>query len=135
MFSPIHRHAVPLSALDCVVRIDEKGITTRKAITGNEPFFTGHYPNHPIYPGVFVVEAVCQAVHHHAVIYGGEAHLVEVRSTRFRLPLEPGDVLESECRCVPERDGEGLEVKAVCRSAKGEVADLKLRFNVESSRA
>lgn len=133
MLKPVRHYAAPLVALDNVIHMDENGIITRKAITGNESFFPGHYPNYPIYPGVFILEAVCQAVQHQVAIYHGRARLSEVRSTRFRLPLEPGDVLETECRCVPQPDGESLDVKAACRSAKGEVADLKLRFYVEKA--
>ena len=135
MSKPVRHYAAPLVALDSVIRADQDGITTRKAITGNEPFFPGHYPHHPIYPGVFIVEAVRQAAQHQAALYHGRARLVEVRSTRFRLPLEPGDVLESECRCSVRPDRQELEVKAVCRSAKGEVADLKLRFSLEEGSA
>jgi 3-hydroxyacyl-[acyl-carrier-protein] dehydratase len=122
----------PLAALDCVVRMDENGITIRKAIAGNESLFPGHYHEGPIFPGVFIVEAVRQAVIHYASVYRGKARLVEVRATRFRLPLEPGDVLEAECRCAPP-DGQGFDVKAVCRSARGEVAELKLRFCLEKT--
>ena len=134
MYKPARHYAAPLAALDCVIRMDENGITTRKAIAGNESCFPGHYPDRPIYPGVFIVEAVRQAVLHQASVYHGRARMVEVRSTRFRLPLEPGDVLEAECRCAPP-DGQGFDVKALCRSAKGEVADLKLRFCLENTLA
>lgn len=126
--------AAPLVALDAVVRLDADGIATRKAITGSEPFFPGHYPDHPIYPGVFIVEAVHQAASHYAAVNERRIRLTEVRSTRFRLPLEPGDTLETDCRCRFVIGSSEFDVKAVCRSQKGEVADVKLRYAVEAAR-
>lgn len=135
MENPRYSHAAPLLALDQVIFSDEERITTRKSIAGNEPFFVGHYPHHPIYPGVFIVEAVQQAVQRHAAMYGYYARLTEVRSTRFLAPLQPGDVLESDCRCLFQADDQTFTVQASCRNAAHDVADIKLMFRREDDNA
>lgn len=123
--------AAPLVALDRVVRLDAAGIATLKAITGNEAFFPGHYPDNPVYPGVFIIEAVCQAATHFAREYHGPVQLQEVKSTRFLSPLRPGELLESECACTYSPDDQLLHVKASCRSGTGRVAEMKLSFGLE----
>lgn len=128
-------YAAPLVALDHVVSMDETHITTRKAIAGNEPFFVGHYPHQPIYPGVFIVEAVYQAVRYYGAAQGQQLRLVEVRSTRFLAPLQPGDVLESNCRCVVQPDQQTIHVQATCYNAERDVAEIKLIFRREDGDA
>ena len=128
------RRAVPLSALDRVVALDATSIVTSKAITANESFFQGHYPDNPVYPGVFIVEAVYQAVQRHADEINASVRLRTVISTRFQAPLQPGDVLETACSCIRDGSTNRLDVKAVCRSATGKVAELKAVFELEDNR-
>jgi 3-hydroxyacyl-[acyl-carrier-protein] dehydratase len=127
------RQAVPLVALDEVVAIDDSRIVTRKAITGNESFFPGHYPDNPVYPGVFIVEAVNQAVRRYAEALNLWARLRSVISTRFQSPLQPGDVLQTSCVCTRESATARLDVKAVCSSASGKVAEVKAVFELEDN--
>jgi 3-hydroxyacyl-[acyl-carrier-protein] dehydratase len=125
---------VPLNAVDHVVVLEPGRIRTRKAITANEPYFPGHYPNHPIYPGVFIVEAVCQAVRRYAAQFDESVTVRRIVSSRFRLPLQPGDVLEVDCDCVRDPQAAGITVKAVCSSGHGKVAEIKAVFDVEGKR-
>jgi 3-hydroxyacyl-[acyl-carrier-protein] dehydratase len=125
-------YAAPLSALDQVVRLEAGRIRTRKAITANEPFFPGHYPDHPVYPGVFILEAVHQAVRRYAEEHHATARLRHIVSTRFRRPLVPGDVVETDCVCTRDADTGTLQVKAVCSSESGRVADIRAVFHLES---
>ncbi|HEY9080709.1 3-hydroxyacyl-ACP dehydratase FabZ [Magnetovibrio sp.] len=71
-----------------------------KNVTASEPHFQGHFPNHPIMPGVLIVEAMAQTA---AVLVvetlGAEAegklvYFMSVDNARFRKPVTPGDVLE-----------------------------------------
>lgn len=71
-----------------------------KNVTASEPHFQGHFPNHPVMPGVLIVEAMAQTA---AVLVvetlGVEAegklvYFMSVDNARFRKPVTPGDVLE-----------------------------------------
>jgi 3-hydroxyacyl-[acyl-carrier-protein] dehydratase len=95
-------HRYPFLLIDRVVEIERKQrIVAIKNVTINEPFFTGHFPNMPIMPGVLIVEAIAQA--------GGALLLTEVEDrdaklmmftgierARFRRPVLPGDQLRIE---------------------------------------
>jgi 3-hydroxyacyl-[acyl-carrier-protein] dehydratase len=70
-----------------------------KCVTGNEPFFLGHFPTKPIMPGVFIVEAMGQTA---GVVVaktmqleksGGLVYFMSMDGVRFRKLVEPGDVL------------------------------------------
>jgi len=70
-----------------------------KNVTINEPFFQGHFPGHPIMPGVLVIEAMAQTS---AILViettgrraGGVVYFMTVDNARFRKPIVPGDRLE-----------------------------------------
>lgn len=71
-----------------------------KNVTASEPHFQGHFPDHPVMPGVLIVEAMAQTA---AVLVvetlGAEAegklvYFMTVDNARFRKPVTPGDVLE-----------------------------------------
>jgi 3-hydroxyacyl-[acyl-carrier-protein] dehydratase len=95
-------HRYPFLLIDRVVEIARKQrIVAIKNVTINEPFFTGHFPNMPIMPGVLIVEAIAQA--------GGALLLTEVEDrdsklimftgierAKFRRPVVPGDQLRIE---------------------------------------
>ncbi len=102
------------------------------AIDGSQPYFAGHYPDRPIFPGVFIVEAAQNAVFRYAAALGKCVRLREVRSARFRMVVEPADILECSCECSPAASGAGLDVKAKCNTGKGLVAELKLHFDMEA---
>jgi 3-hydroxymyristoyl/3-hydroxydecanoyl-(acyl carrier protein) dehydratase len=128
-------YAAPLMAVDRIVEIAEESIRVAKAISGNEPFFSGHYPGHPIFPGNFIFEAVHQTAHCY-VLDGLKVtawiRLVEIRSIRFLSPLQPGDCLEIFCQCLLSPDRRELSVDADCR--RGDqiaVARIKLRYVLE----
>ena len=100
-----------------------------KAVTANE--CTGHFPDHPIYPGVFIIEAVNQATKCHAAAYYGRVSIVEVRSVRFLSPALPGNLLEYDCRCTSISSGRQLQVEAICWSQQKKVAEVKLIYRLE----
>jgi 3-hydroxyacyl-[acyl-carrier-protein] dehydratase len=123
--------ARPLEAVDAIRRRSEGGITTIKALTGNEAFFEGHYPGFPIYPGVFVLETVHQSALQYVAAGGGDwrqARLREIRSGRFLSPLRPGDVLTTECACALSNDGSELRVDATCRNGERAAAAFRLVY-------
>ncbi|MCI0729730.1 MAG: hypothetical protein L0332_23865 [Chloroflexi bacterium] len=127
-------YAAPLLAVDRVLEISDHSIQTAKAISGNEPFFPGHFPGHPIFPGNFILEAAHQATRTYVARRFPPAmwaRLVEVRSIRFLAPLQPGDRLQLACRYTfsPER-GE-LGVNADCFRGEGmAIAKIKMFYHL-----
>ncbi|MFM2314705.1 MAG: hypothetical protein RLZZ04_3981 [Cyanobacteriota bacterium] len=131
MVKPLKDYAAPLKAFDRVVKMDESGIITQKLISISEPFFLGHYPDNPVYPGVFIIESVQQTVKHYAAKHYGLARLVEIVSVRFLKPVLPGHLLETRCDCIWQPDNRCLKVKAICYSHDSKVAELKINFCID----
>lgn len=92
-------HRYPFLLVDRVLEIDpERGyILAQKNVTINEPFFTGHFPDAPIMPGVLILEALAQAGGILAQISKAQenkiAILLSVKEAKFRHPVKPGDVM------------------------------------------
>jgi 3-hydroxyacyl-[acyl-carrier-protein] dehydratase len=107
-------HAVPLTALDRVISLTDDGIVTEKDVRAEEAYFRGHYRNFPVYPGVFMVEAVDQAVRHFGASNGMKLGLLEVK-TRFLSAVGPGDTLRCECT-VKRGDDDRLRATGTCYS-------------------
>lgn len=91
-------HRYPFLLVDRIVAWEPgKTIVGLKNVTINEPFFTGHFPGHPIMPGVLIVEALAQTGGIGALkTLGGEKKLTYfagIDNCRFRRPVLPGDQL------------------------------------------
>lgn len=86
-----------------------KGI---KCVTMDEPFFVGHFPGHPVMPGVLILEALAQTGAVAALSLpenqGKLAFFGGVKSCRFKRQVVPGDVLELSCELVEQRGGVGF---------------------------
>ena len=92
-------HRYPFVLIDRVLSLDlGKEITAIKNVTINEPFFPGHFPYHPVMPGVLIVEAMAQA----AAILSFKTmntkpseesvyYFAGIDSARFKKPVSPGD--------------------------------------------
>lgn len=100
-------HRYPFLMVDRILEL-EKGVRVvgLKNVTMNEPFFQGHYPGHPVMPGVLIVEAMAQV--------GGFLILEEENKGRiplftaiddfkFRRPVVPGDQLRIEAEMLKQR--------------------------------
>jgi len=97
-------HRYPFLLIDRVLACEPgKSITALKNVTINEPYFMGHFPHHPIMPGVMIIEALAQAaailsfrtMDHKAderVLY----YFVGIDRARFKRPVIPGDALTLE---------------------------------------
>jgi 3-hydroxyacyl-[acyl-carrier-protein] dehydratase len=92
-------HRYPFVLIDKVVSMElGKEITAIKNVTINEPFFPGHFPYHPVMPGVLIVEAMAQAA---AVLSfktmntkpsdDSVYYFAGIDSARFKKPVSPGD--------------------------------------------
>ncbi len=82
-----------------------------KAVTFNEPFFQGHFPDYPVMPGVLIIEAIAQSG---AILMsktldvdprGKTILFASVDNCRFRHPVRPGDLLRLEVRVEKARGG------------------------------
>ena len=103
-------HRYPMLLVDRVEElvVDER-ITATKAVTINEGFFQGHFPDRPIMPGVLIVEALAQAAGVLAVESLGLAgsgklvYFMAIEEAKFRKPVEPGVLLRLEVEFVQKR--------------------------------
>lgn len=94
-------HRYPFLLIDRVVDIvPGKSLTGLKNVSFNEPFFTGHFPQKPIMPGVLIIEALAQATGILAFKSESEKpdktamyYLVGIDKARFKQPVLPGDQL------------------------------------------
>ncbi len=96
-------HRYPFLLLDRVVELDETGVVALKNVSINEPFFVGHFPGHPVMPGVLILEAMAQAGAVMAIRstpgFDLEKHVVyfmALEKAKFRRPVVPGDQLRLE---------------------------------------
>ncbi|HEV2908044.1 MAG TPA: 3-hydroxyacyl-ACP dehydratase FabZ [Candidatus Eremiobacteraceae bacterium] len=96
-------HRYPMLLLDRITELEPfKRAAGFKNVTINEPFFQGHFPNNPVMPGIFIVEAMAQLGG--TVILEPKAastsvpYLAGVDKVRFRRPVLPGDRLMMEVR-------------------------------------
>ncbi|MCI5050442.1 MAG: 3-hydroxyacyl-ACP dehydratase FabZ [Rickettsiales bacterium] len=103
-------HRYPFLLVDKVVNaIDGESCVGIKNVTNNEPFFQGHFPDHPVMPGVLIVEAMAQTAGCLVVHTMGEnakgkiVYFMTVDSARFRKPVIPGDVLRIHCHVKQSR--------------------------------
>ena len=91
-------HRYPMQLVDKIIAIDENYIVGVKNVTSNEPFFTGHFPQEPVMPGVLLIEAMAQA--------GGllvlntleeperwSTYFMKIDNVKFRRKVVPGDTL------------------------------------------
>jgi len=117
-------HRPPFLWIDRVQSV-EPGVrcVAFKHIDPRAPFFAGHFPGHPILPGVFLVEAAAQTagvmMGASGTAPGSEKRLAAINQFKFLKPVYPDTVLEIETRLLVEREGMAL-VSAVITVA-GEV--------------
>jgi beta-hydroxyacyl-ACP dehydratase FabZ len=138
MFGPkeiqaILPHRYPFLLVDRILELEiGKRVVGIKSVTINEPFFQGHFPGHPIMPGVLILEAMAQvggfllmrsldARAEKKVIY-----FTGIDKARFRRPVVPGDQLRFELELLQLR-------RQVCRMRGEASVDGKLVAEAELS--
>ena len=95
-------HRYPFLLVDRIIDLEPgKRVVAQKNVTINEPFFQGHFPGHPIMPGVLILEALAQAggfllLHTLEEPSKKWVYFMSVERARFRKPVVPGDVLRFE---------------------------------------
>lgn len=100
-------HRYPFLLVDRVVEFEpHKRVLCYKNVSGNEPFFAGHFPGHPVMPGVLVIEALAQAggiltqLTTQMTADGRLFYLVKIDSAKFSKMVVPGDRLDLEVSIV-----------------------------------
>jgi 3-hydroxyacyl-[acyl-carrier-protein] dehydratase len=130
-------HRYPFLLVDRVLELDDQHALTLKNVTFNEPFFMGHFPGHPVMPGVLIVEALAQSAGVLAMRIAGGAEasnrllmLTGLDRVRFRRRVIPGDQLRMEVRLLKSR-GPLWKMEAVARVdgelvAEGEISAMEV---------
>ena len=121
-------HRSPMLLIDRVDDINP-GVSAvgYKAVSYNEPFFQGHFPEYPVMPGVLILEAIAQvgavAILSMEQFKGKTPLFAGADKVRWRKPVRPGDKLEMQCEIVKLRGpigvGKGIATvdgKKVCEA-------------------
>lgn len=106
-------HRFPILLVDRVLEVvPGERIKALKNVSVNEPFFPGHYPHHPVMPGVLIIEACAQAA---AILsfktMGGKPddksvyYFVGIDGARFKRPVSPGDQLILDVSIIVQKRG------------------------------
>jgi 3-hydroxyacyl-[acyl-carrier-protein] dehydratase len=130
-------HRYPFLMIDRVLSCDPgKSVVALKNVTINEPYFAGHFPRHPVMPGVLIIEAIAQAA---AILtFVTENHkpddrmvyyFVGIDNARFKKPVVPGDQLELEVRLERSLRGIG-KFGCVARVGPDTVAEATILCSV-----
>lgn len=106
-------HRYPFLLIDRVIECTPgESLVGYKNVSFNEPFFQGHFPQRPVFPGVLILEALAQATGILAFRTLGRTpddnslyYFVGVDKARFKQPVEPGDQLRLEVEFVTQKRG------------------------------
>jgi UDP-3-O-[3-hydroxymyristoyl] N-acetylglucosamine deacetylase / 3-hydroxyacyl-[acyl-carrier-protein] dehydratase len=124
-------HRYPFLMVDKVTRIEGNKITAVKNVTFNEPYFLGHFPNHPIMPGVLQLEAIAQVAGilmlRQAENYGRLAYFMSAESVKWRKPVLPGDSIVIDVELTKSRGKIG-KAKGVCLVNNEPVSEAEVTF-------
>ncbi len=126
-------HRYPLLLVDRILSTGENSVVGIKNVTTNEPFFQGHFPGHPVMPGVLIIESMAQV----AGVFilsklkreGFIPFFLGIDAARFRKPVVPGDQLVTEITILQARP-KICKVKAVGKVDGNVVAEGELLFAV-----
>ena len=127
-------HRQPFLLIDKVdITEPRKKATGYKAVTYNEPFFAGHFPGHPVMPGVLILEAMAQVG---AVIIlepenmrGKIAFFGGLNKARFRKQVVPGTMLRFEVEITKQKGPMGIGT-GKAYNEEGLVAECEMTFMI-----
>ena len=126
-------HRYPFLLVDRVLEVSGDRVVGYKNVTINEPFFTGHFPEEPVMPGVLVLESMGQVaammIATKPEAKGLAMYLTGIEKAKLRRPVVPGDQLVTEAKLVKLRGKVG-KVEAVAKVEGEVVAEAMFSFVV-----
>jgi UDP-3-O-[3-hydroxymyristoyl] N-acetylglucosamine deacetylase/3-hydroxyacyl-[acyl-carrier-protein] dehydratase len=127
-----HRH--PFLLVDRILGFEgTTKVVGQKAVTMNEPFFPGHFPGHPVMPGVLQVEAMAQVasilLFKNTGVGGKIGYFMSADKVKWRKPVLPGDTLIIEVEMTKFR-GKVAKATGVCRVKNDIVSEAELMFGI-----
>ena len=130
-------HPYPFLMVDRVVNIEgAEKCTAVKSVTINEPYFQGHFPGHPIMPGVLQLEAMAQVgsilLFKHINVAGKIGYFMSADSVKFRKPVVPGDTLFIEVDILQKKRSI-VKAKGRCLVNGEVVSEAEMMFGVVDS--
>jgi UDP-3-O-[3-hydroxymyristoyl] N-acetylglucosamine deacetylase/3-hydroxyacyl-[acyl-carrier-protein] dehydratase len=124
-------HRYPFLMVDKVIKIEGNKIVGVKNVSVNEPYFQGHFPGHPIMPGVLQLEAIAQVAGilmlRQAENFGKLAYFMSAESVKWRKPVRPGDSLVIDVELIKSRGKIG-KAKGVCLVDNDPVSEAEVTF-------
>jgi UDP-3-O-[3-hydroxymyristoyl] N-acetylglucosamine deacetylase/3-hydroxyacyl-[acyl-carrier-protein] dehydratase len=124
-------HRYPFLMVDRIVKVEGNHIVGIKNVSINEPFFQGHFPGHPIMPGVLQLEAIAQVAGilmlRRAENAGQLAYFMSAEDVKWRKPVQPGDVLVIDVEMTKTRGKIG-KAKGVCKVQNEVVSEAEVTF-------
>jgi len=129
-------HRFPFLLVDRIVELEHgKRCVGIKNVSINEPFFPGHFPGHPVMPGVLIIEAMAQVAGIMAYLASDDetkkkvSYFMAIDSSKSRKPVVPGDQLRIEITTTMNRRGIwGVDGKAFVDGKLVTEASLKATF-------
>lgn len=127
-------HRYPFLLIDTIEEIEEgQKAVGKKCVSGNEPFFQGHFPGNPVMPGVLIIEALAQvgavAMLSIPEWKGKTAYFAGIEKAKFRKKVVPGDVLMLETTIVKVKGSMGIG-KGIATVDGVKVAEAELTFAI-----
>jgi UDP-3-O-[3-hydroxymyristoyl] N-acetylglucosamine deacetylase/3-hydroxyacyl-[acyl-carrier-protein] dehydratase len=129
-------HRYPFLMVDRVLRFDgETKCVGVKSVTVNEPYFAGHFPGHPVMPGVLQVEAMAQVA---SILMlkltksgsGRLGYFVSADEVKFRKPVIPGDTLVISAELTKTRGKQLAKLKCSCAVNDSVVSECELMLRL-----
>ncbi|HEV8544204.1 MAG TPA: bifunctional UDP-3-O-[3-hydroxymyristoyl] N-acetylglucosamine deacetylase/3-hydroxyacyl-ACP dehydratase [Verrucomicrobiae bacterium] len=129
-------HRYPFLMVDRVIKIEGNKISALKNVSMNELYFQGHFPGHPIMPGVLQLEGIAQVAGilmlQQAENHGKLAYFMSAESVKWRNPVRPGDTLVIDVELTKARGKIG-KAKGVCSVNGTVVSEAEVTFMLMES--
>lgn len=130
-------HRYPFLLVDRIVDIDRENnkVIGLKNITINEACFQGHFPGHPILPGVLIVEGIAQALGVLVFELAGDdgkdkvPYFAALDEVKFKAPVKPGDQLIYEAQIIKKRRNI-IKAEGVAKVDGKVVTEVKFTFSI-----
>jgi UDP-3-O-[3-hydroxymyristoyl] N-acetylglucosamine deacetylase/3-hydroxyacyl-[acyl-carrier-protein] dehydratase len=124
-------HRYPFLMVDRIAKIDGNHVIGIKNVTMNESYFQGHFPGHPVMPGVLQLEAMAQVAGilmlKNAENAGKMAYFMAADDVKWRKPVHPGDVLVIDVELTKVRGKIG-KAKGECKVGGEVVSEAAVTF-------